>query len=65
MLAPPTVRLLRGQVAVAKYLADTSSMSFCFHLCEVTFTTLLDLVNRSSTQVPLFTPRTMQPVYSL
>jgi hypothetical protein len=57
LLAPPTVRS-KEQVAVAKFvLADTL-------FGEMTFTALLDPVHRSSTQVPLFMPRTMQPVYS-
>ena len=55
---PPRFALCE-QVAVARFLlADTL-------FGEMTFTALLDPVHRSSTQVPLFMPRTMQPVYSL
>jgi hypothetical protein len=56
-VAPPTVRS-KEQVAVAKYLADTL-------IGEMTFTALLELVNSSSTQVPLFMPRHLQTWYSL
>jgi hypothetical protein len=58
LLAPPTVRSLE-QVAVAKFvLADTL-------IGEMTFTALLEPVNSSSTQVPLFMPRHLQTWYSL
>jgi hypothetical protein len=57
-VAPPTVRS-KEQVAVAKFvLADTL-------FGEMTFTALLELVNSSSTQVPLFMPRHLQTWYSL
>ena len=56
--APPTVRSCE-QVAVAKFLlADTL-------FGEMTFTALLEPVNSSSTQVPLFMPRHLQTWYSL
>jgi hypothetical protein len=49
---------LREQVAVAKFLlADTL-------IGEMTFTALLEPVNSSSTQVPLFMPRHLQTWYS-
>jgi len=58
LLLPPRFAP-REQVAVASFvLADTL-------IGEMTFTALLEPVNSSSTQVPLFMPRTMQPVYSL
>jgi hypothetical protein len=58
VLLPPRFALCE-QVAVAKFvLADTL-------IGEMTFTALLEPVNSSSTQVPLFMPRHLQTWYSL
>jgi len=56
-VAPPTVHPLRVGRRSQFVLADTL-------FGEMTFTALLDLVHRSSTQVPLFMPRHLQTWYS-
>jgi hypothetical protein len=57
-VAPPTVHPERVGRRSQFLLADTL-------FGEMTFTALLELVNSSSTQVPLFMPRHLQTWYSL
>jgi hypothetical protein len=56
-VAPPTVHPKRVGRRSQFLLADTL-------IGEMTFTALLELVNSSSTQVPLFMPRHLQTWYS-